>query len=143
MRRLLAVFALCALPAAGAAQATQSDLQSSFRAVALQWARGDASAVVRHMTPGGLSIDVSQGPMGPLGARQAAALLRQLFEQGETVGVTFGMLERVGGTPPRAFGAITWTTRPHGTQVPIERTVYFGLQWLGNDWRVSEIRLIP
>lgn len=143
MRRFLAVLALSALPAAAAAQTSQADLQSSFRAVAMQWARGDASGVARHMTPGGLSIDVSDGPMGLLSERQASALLRQLFEQGETVGVTFGMLERVGGSPPRAFGAITWTTRPRGTQVPIERTVYFGLQWLGDAWRVSEIRLIP
>lgn len=142
MTRALALLVLCALPAALAAQASRDELNTSFRAVAGQWVRGDASGVVRHMSPDGVSIDVADGPMGPLSERQAEALLRQLFEQGETVGVTLGMLERVGGTPPRAFGAIIWTTRPRGTRLPVRRTVYFGMEWMQGAWKISEIRLI-
>ena len=144
MRRVLAVgLALGLVPVGVAAQSAQEDLRPAFRNVAMQWARSDASGMVRLMAPGGVSIDVSDGPMGPLNERQASALLRQLFEQGETVGVTLGMLERVGGSPPRAFGAITWTTRPRGTRVPVARTVYFELRWIRDAWKVSEIRLIP
>ena len=142
MRTLLVAIVLLLQPYAAAAQGSD-DLPAAFRSVAGLWARGDAGGLVRHMAPEGVSIDVSDGPMGPLNGRQASALLRQLFEQGETVGVQTGMLERVGGRPPRAFGAITWITRPEGTRVPVRRTVYFGLEWAGGGWKVSEIRLIP
>ena len=140
-RTALCLLALLWLPSAAAAQST--DLQDAFRSVAGLWARGDAAGLVRLMAPEGISIDVSDGPMGPLNQRQSAALLRQLFEQGETMGVQTGMLERVGGDPPRAFGAIAWITRPEGTRVPVRRTVYFGLEWALGGWKVAEIRLIP
>ena len=141
MKPLFLALLLLALPAA--AQAQGDDLPAAFRSVAGLWARGDAGGLIRHIAPQGVSIDVSDGPMGPLNGRQAAALLRQLFEQGETVGVQTGMLERVGGRPPRAFGAIAWITRPEGTRVPVRRTVYFGLEWANGGWKVAEIRLIP
>ena len=142
MSRFFALLALLVLPSAALAQDVD-DLQSAFRSMSSRWARSDASGLVRHLAPEGVSIDVSDGPMGPLSERQAAALLRQLFDQGETVSVESGMLERVGGTPPRAFGAITWITRPRGTQVPVRRTVYFGLEWVDGAWKVADIRLIP
>ena len=142
MKRVAFLFALWALPAHAFAQ-QRDELDATFRAVASQWGRGSAVGVVRHIAPAGVSIDVSDGPMGPLGGRQAEALLRQLFDQGETTGVQIGMLERVGGRPPRAFGAITWILRPEGTLVPVRRTVYFGLEWNEGAWRVAEIRLIP
>jgi len=141
MRALVAAVLLIGLPSAARAQDTD-DLQSTFRVVSALWARSDAAALVRQMAPGGVSIDVGDGPMGPLADRQASALLRQLFGEGETVGIRPGMLERVGGRPARGFGAIVWTTLPRGTQVPVRRTVYFGLEWIDGAWRVSEIRLI-
>jgi hypothetical protein len=141
MKSLVAFLALLCLPAAVSGQEVD-DLQTTFRAVARHWASSNASGLVRHLDPAGVSIDVGDGPMGPLSDRQASALLRQLFDQGETVNVEAGMLERVGGRPPRGFGAISWTTRPRGTEVPVRRTVYFGLEWIENAWRVSEIRLI-
>jgi hypothetical protein len=138
----LLLFALAA-PSPAAAQRDNDDLQSTFRAVANAWARQDPSVVVRHIAPGGVSIDASDGPMGPMGERQAIAMLRRIFSAGQTVSVQTGMLERVGGQPPRAFGSITWVTRPEGTQVPVRRTVYFGLELTSAGWKVSEIRLIP
>jgi len=141
MRTLVAVLALLAMPGAVAAQ-DAGNLAGTFRAVAGQWARGDAAGVVRNLAPAGVSIDVGDGTMGPLSERQASALLRQLFDQGETVDVQATTLQEVGGRPPRAFGAVVWTTRPRGTQVPVLRTVYFGLEWIAGAWRVSEIRLI-
>ena len=142
MRQLPFVLALLLLPCAVGAQSSD-DLSSTFRAVAGSWARGDETGLVRHIASRGLSIDLSDGPMGPLNNRQTAALLRQLFGQGETVGVQPGMLQRVGGSPPRAFAAISWITRPEGTRVPVRRTVYFGLEWADDAWKVTEIRLIP
>lgn len=142
MKRLLLLLVLIAAPASTLAQTRGDDLEMAFRAVAGLWARGDANGLARYMAPAGLSIDVADGPMGPLNHRQSTALLRQLFEQGENVGVQTGMLERVGGNPPRGFGAITWITRPDGTRVPVRRTVYFGLEWIDGGWKVTEIRLI-
>ena len=142
MRRALAVLALVLVPSLATGQRSD-DLRSAFREVAFDWARADAGAVVRHMVPTGILIDASDGRMGPLSDRQATALLRQLFEQGETVSVDIVMLESVGGRPPRGFASIIWTTRPRGTEVPVRRTVYFGLQLIDGVWRISEIRLIP
>lgn len=142
MRRFAIVLALLLAPSLGAAQRSD-DLRNSFREVAFDWARADAGAVVRHMVPDGIIIDASDGRMGPLTDRQATALLRQLFDLGETVSVDIVMLERVGGRPPRGFASMIWTTRPRGTEVPVRRTVYFGLQLIDSRWRVSEIRLIP
>ena len=142
MTRILAALALALLPSFAAAQ-RGDELRTSFREVATQWSREDAGAIVRRMVPGGLLIDAADGRMGPLTERQATAVLRQLFEQGETVDVDVVMVERVGGVPPRGFASIAWTTRPRGTEVPVSRTVYFGLQQLGGTWRLSEIRLIP
>ena len=140
--RLVLACALALVPSLASAQRSD-DLRTAFREVAFEWARADAGAVVRHMVPNGILIDASDGRMGPLTDRQATAVLRQLFEQGETVAVDIVMLERVGGRPPRAFASIIWTTRPRGTEVPVRRTVYFGLQLIDGAWRVSEIRLIP
>ena len=142
MRRLLLALALAVIPSLGSAQGGD-DLRTAFRYVAFDWARADAGAVVRQMVPSGILIDASDGRMGPLTDRQATAVLRQLFDEGETVSVDIVMLERVGGRPPRGFASIIWTTRPRGTEVPLRRTVYFGLQLIDGSWRVSEIRLIP
>ena len=139
----LALVALLALPPALEAQSGPHDnLNVVFRSISTTWARDNASGLARFLSPRGVSIDVSDGPMGPLGERQAVALLRQVFDQGETMAVHAGMLERVGGSPPRAFGAITWVVLPVGTQLPVRRTVYFGLELDDEGWRISEIRLI-
>ena len=143
MTRLCLALALCASPISAAAQSGPHDnLNVVFRSISTTWARDHARGLARFLAPEGVSIDVSDGPMGPLNERQAVALLRQVFDQGETVAVHAGMLERVGGTPPRAFGAITWVTLPVGTQLPVRRTVYFGLEFIDGGWRISEIRLI-
>lgn len=143
MKRAALLLALCLLPSLAMAQQRGDDLEVAFSAFAGMWARSNAEDLARRSPERGVLINVGDGPMGPLNARQASALLRQLFEQGETVGVQAGMLERVGGRPPRGFGAITWITRPEGTRVPLRRTVYFGLEWVDGSWRVAEIRLIP
>lgn len=130
--------ALEARPAA----AQQDDLAHVFKVVSTAWARGNASAVAHMSSSDGVSVDISGGPVGPIGERQVAALLRRLFDDVETVGVHEGMLERVGGTPPRAFGSITWMSRTRGTRVPVRTTVYFALALSGDGWRLTDIRLM-
>lgn len=142
MRRLVAALALSALPTVAVAQSENDGLQVAAHQIAQAWGRASVDGVVRHVASAGVSIDVADGPMGPLNERQASALLRQLFEEGETVAVQQRMLERVGGQPPRAFAAIVWTTRPRGTRLPVRRMVYFGLDRIDGFWRISEIRLI-
>lgn len=144
MRRLAASLVLLAIPVAVSAQDPQNRaLGDTFRSVARQWATSSPNAVARHLSPEGVQVDLSGGPMGPLGERQATALLRQLFEEDETVRVELALLQRVGGNPPRAYGSIIWLTRPRGTEALVRRTVYFGLQWVRGAWMISEIRLIP
>lgn len=137
---LLALSLLAAYAAPVVAQEAQ--LNRAFRAVADDWARGDAARIARRAAADGISLDISKGPVGPLSERQVAAMLRRLFDNVETVSVSRGMLERVGGDPPRAFGSLTWTSRPRGIRLPVRTTVYFALSFAGDDWRLTEIRLI-
>lgn len=118
----------------------QDDLARAYSRVTREWARGNASGVAALTA--NASLDLHDGPLGPLGTRQVGAVLRRLFDNMETVEVQRGMLERVGGTPPRAFGSITWTVRVNGTEQPRRHTVYFALARIGEEWLVTEIRLI-
>lgn len=139
----LACAALTAAPRPAQAQ-LQSELARTFRDFSEYWSRGNANGIARMGASTGVSLDLDDGAMGPLGYRQVAALLHRLFDEVETVSVYTGMLESVGGNPPRAFGSLTWTSRAHGTRLPVRRTVYFSLAWDGGDgWRVTEIRLLP
>jgi len=128
---------LCA-PAPAAAQ--RDDLVQVYASVTSAWARGSAGSVADLSLQA--SVDIGDGPMGPLGSRQVAAMLRRVFDDVETVSVSRGMLERVGGNPPRAFGSINWVARAEGTAQPVRRTVYFALTQTPSGWRVTEIRVL-
>ena len=145
-KRALPLLAVCALaapmPAPAAAQDDDPRLSRLFRAMADDWAAGDAGAIARASAPGGVSIDLSSGPMGPIQERQLAAVLRRMFDSVETVRVSANLLEVVGGSPRRAFGSITWSSRVRGTQVPVRATVYFAMAMAGDEWRLTEIRVM-
>lgn len=118
-------------------------LENVMSRVANSWARGDASGITRHGAREGLSLEVDRDPVGPLGARQASAVLRKLFDDRETVAVRPGLMRIVGGNPPRAFGELEWITRARGTTIPERNTVFIALIEEEDGWRVTEIRIMP
>ena len=140
MRRIaLPVFMLLA---AAAAPARGQELSDVVERVARSWSRGDASAVVAHAARGGLSLDLEGQRVGPVAARQAAAVLRGLFDRSETVRADAGRTRVVGGSPEKAFGEIAWTSRARGTTIPERATVVLAFVREDGQWRVTEIRLM-
>lgn len=133
----LAVVAL-----AVAVPASAQELAGVVDRVAAAWARGDANGIVAFAARSGVSLDVDGDPVGPLGRRQAAAVLRRLFDKHETVNARTGRAKVVGGSPEKGFGEISWTARVRGTSIPERSTVFVALLREDDRWRVTEIRVM-
>jgi hypothetical protein len=140
MRRALFV-TLALLAVAVPAQA--QGLEQTIKQMASFWARGDVRALVDHASSSGFSLELGDEPVGPVAARQAAAALKRLFEDRETVAVIPGVTRAVGGEPERAFGEFQWVTRPRGTTIPEHRIVFVAFVLEPEGWRVTQIRVRP
>ena len=126
----------------GAGPAHTQELPRELSRVAAAWHRGDASTIAGLGAKGGISLDVDGSSVGPLGPRQAAAVLRRVFEERESVGVRTAQTRTVGGDPPRAFGELSWNVRTRGTTIPEQSKVFVAFVREGDRWRVTEIRLL-
>jgi hypothetical protein len=131
-----------ALSVLGAAPAPAQELEPVLRRVASAWHKGDAGELSRLGAGAGIALDVDGSTVGPLGARQAAAVLRRVFDDRESVSATPKVSRTVGGEPARAFGEITWTTRARGTTIPERATLFVAFVREGDAWRITEIRLM-
>lgn len=133
----LLISAVAALPARG-----QDDLSRALESFAAMWARGDAVALAGYSAGRGIELEAQGETLGRVSGRKAAAALRQLFADQETVSVRAGMTSRVTGTDDAAFGELTWELRPRGSALPTRVTVFLGLVREGSVWRVSQIRVL-
>lgn len=136
-----AVLAL-ALTASAFAAGHAQDLDRSLVRVAAAWHRADAASIAALGARGGITIDIDGNPVGPLGARQATAMLRRVFEDRESVSARPNMTRDVGGSPSRAFGEVTWTARARGTTIPERATLFVAFILEEDTWRITEIRLL-
>lgn len=130
-----------AAPVHGAA-AQAPELRRLAAKVAELWGRGDAARIAELAAPAGLELQLVDQRHLPMGGRRAAAALKAFFSlrQGESARVT--RVEELGGTPPRGFVEIEWTTTsPRATQR--ERfTLFLGLVLEDEGWRISELRVL-
>lgn len=117
------------------------DLQRFLNRLSGSWARGQIDAITSLAAGDGISIDIGQGSMGPVGQRRASALLRQAFDTRQTVSVHADYVRPVTGNPNRAYAQLTWLARRRGTTIPMPVTVFLGLVREGRQWRIIEIRL--
>jgi hypothetical protein len=124
------------------APAAAQDLTPALQRVAAAWHNGDARAVAALGAEAGISLDVDGSTVGPLGPRQAAAVLRRVFGDRESVSAAPRVSRTVGGDPARAFGEITWTTRARGTTIPERATLFVAFVQEDGAWRITEIRLM-
>ena len=131
-----------ALTAAALSPAAAQDLGPVLQRVASSWHKADARAVAALGSEAGISLDVDGSTVGPLGTRQAAAVLRRVFDDRESVSAAPRVSRTVGGDPARAFGEITWTTRARGTTIPERATLFVAFVREGDGWRITEIRLM-
>lgn len=111
--------------------------------VRFAWSQNDAKAVAAMSARGGVSIETKDGRLGPLGARQANAVLRRLFDDRETVSMRIGRTQIVGGSPKRAYSEITWVSRVPDTTETERVTVLLELVQEGEEWRITQIRMLP
>lgn len=139
-RRSLGLVVLLLVLAAGRASA--QDLDQVLDRFAASWAKGDAGRIAQLVSRSGISIDIDGTPIGPLSQRQAAALLRRIFDDRETVVIRAGMAQVVGGAPPRAFGEVAWSVRSRGTTIPERATVFLALVREKDGWRITQIRIL-
>lgn len=137
---LLTAFLIAAVQPARAQQ--PRDLRTAVDRIAAAWSRGDARDLATRACNAGIALETSEGPMGPLQPRQAAAVLRRLFEQTETVSARVSHVAVTGGDPQRAWGEIEWLVRPRGTTIMERARVFVALVREGDQWRVTQIRLM-
>jgi len=142
MKRAWALAVLLLLASAGSAFA--QELEQVLDRFAAAWHRGDAVAIVGLVSRSGVSIDLggAGGQVGPLGVRQAAAVLRRIFDQRETTVVRAGVAQVVGGSPPRAFGEVVWSARSRGTTENEKATIFLALVRESDGWKINQIRLL-
>lgn len=138
-----AVLLACLALLAGAGHTHAQRLDETMDRLAAMWSRGDVRGITGQTVRSDFALELRAAPSGPVGSRQAAAALRRLFEEGETVSVRPGMTRVVGGTPTRAFGEMQWVVRPRGTTIPERRTVFVALIREDAGWRITEIRVMP
>jgi hypothetical protein len=143
-RRVLAAFGAAALAAvlAAAPITAQQDLPRALDSLAELWARGDATAIAGLGIKSGIDLEVHGQSLGRVSGRKAAAALRQVFANQETMAVRPSMSSRVRGTDDTAFAELTWEVRPRGSAVPARTTVFLGLVRENRDWQVSQIRVM-
>jgi hypothetical protein len=140
---LALLLALCAPHALAAQQNGAATLSGFVATVARHWADGDADALV-ELAPadGRILLDLAGEGPGEVQPRNAAAALRRLFGQRETVTVRPTGATVSGGTPLRGFGELTWVGRPRGVSETLSSVVYVGAVWEGNGWRIRELRVL-
>lgn len=141
MRRISTLVFALALFSVRAAHAQRLD--DIVLHVADAWAHGDARALVALGTRDGLLIETRDSRTGPLASRQAAALLRRLFEDRQTVSIKPGMTQLMSGSPRRAFAEMTWITRAPDTTETERTTVFIEFVLADDRWQITQIRLLP
>ncbi len=134
--RACALSVVLLLVAAAGARAQDLEFERVLDSARDSWGRGDADAIAALAVRGDLFINVGRRSFGPLGARHAAALLRDLFESLGTAALRPKSMQFVGGAQPRGYGEFVWLT--DGTQ---QATVFLGLIREDGGWRLTEIRI--
>ena len=143
------VLALALLPAAFAPRALAAQqngaatLSTFVAAVARHWAEGDADALVALApSDGRILLDLGGEGPGEVQPRNAAAALRRLFGERETVTVRSTAATVSGGTPLRGFGELSWVARPRGVSETQSSVIYLGAVWEDGAWRIRELRVL-
>ena len=128
---------------ATAARAHAQQLESAMSRFSGAWRQGDDKAVANMISREGATIETSDGRLGPLGSRQAAAVLRTLFDGRDTRNLRTRQMQDVGGSPQRAYAEVIWTTLAPETTQPMRVVVF--VEWVldqDKTWRITRIRLL-
>ena len=143
---VLVLLGLLALPRALAAQQGQPavPLERFMAQVARLWLDRDAAGLAGLAPSNGrLVFSAGADPAELVQSRHAAAGLRALFADRETISVRPSRVTLAGGRPPQGFAEITWVSRARGVSAPQTASVYVGAVWDDGGWRIRELRVFP
>jgi hypothetical protein len=123
--------------------ATAQEMDIAMYRFANAWRRNDYKTIVTLIARDGLSIETDVGRFGPLGARQASAILRTLFNERSTTEVRTRQFQSVGGTPKKGYAEVIWTTMAPETTEPLRIVVFVEFVFESErEWRITRIRLM-
>jgi hypothetical protein len=136
-------FAFAALLTGLATAAHAQDIRPAAQRIASAWQRADVGVLGAQTAKAGLSIDLAGERVGPYGSgRQAAAALKRLFEDRETVSISVATAKETGGEPRRGYVELNWVTRTRGSRIPEHSVVVVAMEVDRDQWRITEIRLM-
>jgi hypothetical protein len=144
VKRIIGLVAFLAIAViATPVPASAQDMDVAMYRFASAWRRNDSKAISALIAREGAFIETPAGRFGPLGGRQAAAILRTLFGERHTTNVRTRQLQDVGGTPQKGYAELIWTSvAPETTEaLPIVVFVEF-VQESDREWRITRIRLL-
>ena len=129
--------------AAPAAAQRVAPLEQFIKEVAYHWSGNDARSIAEYFQQDAqVILDTGRGTEA-VDARHAAAALRSLFAERESVAVRPMRVTMAGARPPRGFGELAWSYRGRGISTAQMYSIYIGVVWTDEGWRISELRLIP
>lgn len=141
---LLVALLLGALPArAQEAAHAAVPLEVFVQQVTHLWSQGDVGGLLELAAEDGrVLLDTGSGT-ATVNSRHAAAALRALFSDRESVSTRPVRVTLAGGTPVRGFGEVSWTYRSRGAPSAQTRSLYVGAVSTGKGWRLTELRILP
>lgn len=132
---------LLTVPAA-AQRTAAAPLDSFIKEVAYLWSGSDARGLAELMPAEAHVLLDTGGGMETVEARHAAAALRALFAERQSLSVRPARITVAGSRPARGFGLLTWSFRSRGSPSPESGSVYVGAVWSDEGWRITELRLM-
>jgi len=131
------------LPAQAQDVQVEVPLEEFVREVVQLWLSADVTAIVSLMQESDrLVLDTGTG-IENANSRHAAAALRALFAESETVGTRAVRVTVASARPPQGFGELAWTFRARGSPGEQARSIYVAAAWEGDGWKITELRLMP
>jgi hypothetical protein len=118
-------------------------LAGAVEGLARAWAQGNAEGVAAHFARGGVSLKLDGPVRASVAPRQASAALRDFFRSYEGGEIQVVRAAPLAGTPDRGFAEIRWAAPVSGTSQAVQRSLFLGLFFDGETWRVDELRLLP
>lgn len=144
---IAAIAALLALqPVSAQAQIGPSGepaLEQFVQSVARHWSAADVTALLGLLPADNRVILDTGSGIETANERHAAAALRALFTESETVGARAVRVTLASTFPARGFGELSWTFRARGSRGEQSRSVYVATAWEDDGWRITELRLMP
>jgi hypothetical protein len=132
-----------AVPAAAQDTGAGVPLGAFIEEVAQIWERADVASLVALVSDDEpLLLDAGSGTQSA-NSRHAAAALRALFAEYETMGARAVRVTIASEDPPSGFGEIAWTFRTRGAPGERSRPIYVAARQQDGTWRISELRLMP